>query len=142
MAFLVAGHEPGGAELCVANLHATAGDRPQAEADVTRAAAAAVAWAAGRPLLLGGDFNLRPASSQLFGELGRSYGLAAPTGGPRSSAIDHILVRGLETIEPPAAWPDERRELQVRLDGGVRRLRLSDHSPIEAVYRLTTPGVR
>jgi endonuclease/exonuclease/phosphatase family metal-dependent hydrolase len=140
MGYLVADSDA--AEICVANLHATAGDRHQAEADVSRAAATAVAWAAGRPLLFGGDFNLRPSSSPLFGELERHYGLASPTGGPRSDAIDHLLVRGTDVIEAPAQWPDERRELELPFDGGFRRLRLSDHRPVEAVYRLSSAGVR
>jgi endonuclease/exonuclease/phosphatase family metal-dependent hydrolase len=127
-----------GATVCVGNLHATAGARLQAEQDVLRAAEAAVAWAAERPLLLGGDYNLRPSSSKLFGELERRFGLAAPTA---SDAIDHLLVRGLDVLEPPARRPAERRELEVKLDGGARRLRLSDHAPVEAAYRLRAAGV-
>jgi endonuclease/exonuclease/phosphatase family metal-dependent hydrolase len=99
-----------------------------------------VSWSVGRPLLLGGDFNLRPASSRrAFAELQRRYGLAGPTS---PHAIDHLLVRGMEIVQPPAPWPDERREVRVPFDGGFRRLRLSDHAPVEAAYRLPDPGVR
>ena len=34
-----------------------------------RAAEAAVAWAADSPLILGGDFNVRPSQTRLFEEL-------------------------------------------------------------------------
>src|SRR3954447_25834596 len=65
----------GGRELCVANLHATAGNREQAEADVRRGARHAVAFAGDRPLLFGGDLNLRPRTSPVFDELERRFGL-------------------------------------------------------------------
>lgn len=119
--------------LCVANLHAT-NDRPElASEDVLRGAAAATEWARGAPLLFGGDFNLRPAENPaVFTELRERFGLTAPTG-PR--AIDHILARGLEVIEPPRPWPAERRELRE----GDRALRLSDHAPVEAHFAMPTP---
>jgi endonuclease/exonuclease/phosphatase family metal-dependent hydrolase len=118
----------GGAELCIANLHAT-NDRPALAAeDVLTAADAASEWAGEAPLLFGGDLNLRPAESPgVFERLRERFGLAAPTG---PNTIDHLLVRGLETVEPPAPWPPERRELDC--DGLA--LRLSDHAPVEAVF--------
>jgi endonuclease/exonuclease/phosphatase family metal-dependent hydrolase len=116
------------AELCIANLHAT-NDRPALAAeDVLTAADAASEWAGEAPLLFGGDLNLRPAESPgVFERLRERFELAAPTG---PDAIDHLLVRGLETVEPPAQWPPERRELHC---GGLA-LRLSDHAPVEAVF--------
>jgi endonuclease/exonuclease/phosphatase family metal-dependent hydrolase len=140
MGFLLASLE--GNRICVGNLHATAGSRAQAELDVLTAAEAAVSWADGRPLLLGGDSNLRPATARLFVELERRFGLASPTAGPRSDAIDHLLVRGVDVVEAPARWPPERREVEASFDGGVRRLRLSDHAPVEALYRLRASSVR
>jgi endonuclease/exonuclease/phosphatase family metal-dependent hydrolase len=137
MGFLTASLE--GTRVCVGNLHATAGSRPQAEQDVLRAAESAVRWADGRPLLLGGDYNLRPATSRIFGELERRFGLASPTAG---DAIDHLLVRGLDVVEAPARRPPRRREVEASFDGGVRRLRLSDHAPVEALYRLRATSVR
>jgi endonuclease/exonuclease/phosphatase family metal-dependent hydrolase len=118
----------GGAEVCVANLHAT-NDRPDmATEDVLAAAGAASAWAGEAPLLFGGDLNLRPAETPEAFELLRDrHGLAGATG---PNAIDHLLVRGLETVEPPRPWPPERREL--RRDGLA--LRLSDHAPVEARF--------
>jgi endonuclease/exonuclease/phosphatase family metal-dependent hydrolase len=114
--------------LCVANLHAT-NDRPElATDDVLRAAEVASAWAADAPLIFGGDLNLRPAETPaVFDALRERFGLTAPTA---PDAIDHLLVRGLEVVEPPRPWPPERRE--VREDG--RALRLSDHAPVEARF--------
>lgn len=112
--------------LCVANLHAST--RPSlAAADVRHAVETAVAWAGESPLILGGDFNLRPDQTRLFGDLARRFGLSAPTS-PES--IDHILSRGLEIVDPPGAWPPEARELPCE---GLR-LRLSDHAPVEARF--------
>jgi len=117
-----------GPGLCVANLHAT-NDRPAlATEDVLRAAAAATAWAGRAPLLFGGDLNLRPAEHpEVFERLRDRFGLAAPTG---PGAIDHLLARGLEAVEPPQELPPERRELHS--DGLA--VRLSDHAPVEAVF--------
>jgi endonuclease/exonuclease/phosphatase family metal-dependent hydrolase len=130
----------GGTEICVANLHATAGNRVQSEADVRRAAGVAIDFASGRPLVFGGDLNLRPRSSSLFGELERRFGLAAPTA---EDAIDHILVRGLDVVERPHRWPPERRELPFQEPGRAQlRLRLSDHDPVEAVFFPGSPQVR
>jgi endonuclease/exonuclease/phosphatase family metal-dependent hydrolase len=119
--------------VCIANLHAT-NDRPKlAVEDVLRAAGAAERWAGEAPLIFGGDLNLRPAEQpQIFERLREEFGLAAPTG---PEAIDHLLVRGMEVLEPPAPWPPERRELP--LDG--RALRLSDHAPVQARFAAPEP---
>jgi len=121
--------------LCIGNLHAT-NDQPQmATEDVLLAARAATEWAGDRPLLFGGDLNLRPAENPaLFAELRDRFDLDTPTTAPR--AIDHLLGRGLEVIDAPAQWPPERREVRSeRL-----ALRLSDHAPVEA--RFATPQRR
>ena len=120
-----------GSGLCVANLHASTSPT-RAEADVRHAVEAAVAWAADSPLILGGDFNVRPIQTRLFEELTERFGLREPTG---PDSIDHLLGRGLETVEGPTAWPPEARELPYE---GLR-LRLSDHAPVEARFRITNP---
>lgn len=122
-----------GSGLCVANLHAT-NDHPElATEDVLRAAAAAVEWGGNRPLLFGGDLNLRPAESPAaFDELANTFGLRGPTA---PNAIDHLLSRGLEIVEAPQRWPVERRE--VPCDGLA--LRLSDHAPVEGTFAVL-PG--
>jgi endonuclease/exonuclease/phosphatase family metal-dependent hydrolase len=129
----------GGSEagVCVANLHASTGPRTQTERELLLAARTAVAWAAGAPLVLGGDFNLRPASAPaLFDRLERELGFSPPTA---PDAIDHLLVRGLEILRAPMPWPDERRELELRTECGPRKVRLSDHTPVEAVFAVRLP---
>jgi endonuclease/exonuclease/phosphatase family metal-dependent hydrolase len=116
---------------CIANLHATTNRPPSAEDELRHAAETAIEWAAGAPLIFGGDFNLRPHQTALFDELRERFGLAPPTA---PQAIDHLLARGLEVIEPPRAWAPEARE--VRQEGLA--LRLSDHAPVEAQFEL--PG--
>lgn len=121
--------------LCLANLHASL-DRSSAEAELSHAARVALAWAGDDPLVLGGDFNLRPATSgSLFAQLEKVHGLTAPTG-PR--AIDHVLARGLTTSEPPRQWPAERREVPDPTARAelVLPVRLSDHAPVEAAFTL------
>src|SRR5215210_6200238 len=52
---------PAGPTVCVANLHASAGLPAKAGPELVAAAAAAVEWSGGDPLVFGGDTNLRPA---------------------------------------------------------------------------------
>jgi endonuclease/exonuclease/phosphatase family metal-dependent hydrolase len=116
--------------LCVANLHASNAQPPLPVEEVLLAAERATEWAGDLPLLLGGDFNVRPARvPDVFEELERRFGLRSPTA---PDSIDHLLARGLEIVESPRAWPDEKRE--VPADG--RRIRLSDHAPVEAVFAM------
>ncbi|HWW67111.1 MAG TPA: endonuclease/exonuclease/phosphatase family protein [Solirubrobacterales bacterium] len=120
--------------LCVANLHATSDFPELAAEDVLLAAGAAIEWAGERPLLLGGDLNLRPAENpDVFDQLRERFGLAPPTA-PR--AIDHLLARGMEVLQPPTSWPPERREVRQ----GERALRLSDHTPVEARFATGDEG--
>ena len=83
---------------------------------MVRAAELATAFAAGGPLIFGGDLNLRPRQhAAAFQELRERFGLAAPTG-PR--AIDHLLSAGLDTVEPATALPDAWREAPGPRAGG------------------------
>lgn len=118
-----------GTEFCIANLHASAGPslRATAEDELRRAAAAATAWARERPLLFGGDLNVRPRDSAIYAELERDFGLRGPTS-PES--LDHLLVRGLEIVQPPERWPPAAREIAF---GGLA-IRLSDHAPVAARF--------
>ena len=52
---------PGGGRVCVANLHASAGLPARAALEALAAAETAVELSGADPLVLGGDFNLRPA---------------------------------------------------------------------------------
>ena len=100
MALTRAVPERAGTPVCVANLHASAGPalRSAAEREVLAAAERAGAWAAGEPLIFGGDLNLRPATAAVYAELDERFGLRGPTA---TGAIDHLLVRGLGSVEPP-----------------------------------------
>jgi endonuclease/exonuclease/phosphatase family metal-dependent hydrolase len=121
----------GGETVCFANLHASAGLPEKATGELIAAAANAVDWSAGDPLVFGGDTNVRPARDpQAFDELRERFGLGEPTG---PHAIDHILARGLEVAERPRRLPPEARELPER-DG--LRLRLSDHAPVVAAFEV------
>jgi hypothetical protein len=130
------------AGLCVANLHAT-NDRPDlAGPEVLRAAELAIAWSGDTPLLFGGDFNLRPAEQpHVFDQLRDRHRLKPPTA---ERAIDHILARDLEIVEAPAALPHPeitrdpgfRGPLALWRHEAGRRIRLSDHAPVGASYRL------
>lgn len=119
--------------VCVANLHATNDHPDLAAEDVLHAARAATEFAGGAPLIFGGDLNLRPAENPaVFERLREDFGLEGPTA-PR--AIDHLLSRGLEVLDPPTPWPPERRELP--LEGLA--LRLSDHAPVQARFAAAEP---
>ena len=132
-----------GAVLAVANMHLSGADH-RAACEVRRAAAHAVGWAGEAPLLFGGDLNLRPAEvAGAFRDLEERFGIAGPTG---PGAIDHLLVRGLEVLDPPRALPPERREVDAGghllprsgasaavgslEQGGGLAVRLSDHAPV------------
>jgi endonuclease/exonuclease/phosphatase family metal-dependent hydrolase len=67
---------------------------------------------AGDVAVVAGDTNLRGREAEGFSR-------------PLAGSIDQIYVRGLAVVDPPHAWPIERRTL----DGRV----LSDHAPVEAV---------
>ena len=130
--------------LCVANLHATSNRPDLAGPEVLRAAETAIGWAGGAPLLFGGDLNLRPAEHpEVFERLRDDYGLEPPTG---PHAIDHLLSRGIEVVEPPAPLPHPEvvREADFHGPLGIwrgeagRRIRLSDHTPVGAAYALST----
>lgn len=114
--------------VCVANLHATNDDPPRASAEVLAAAETAIRWAAGRPLIFGGDLNLRPAETpELFDRLAEHFDLRSPTS---PHAIDHILARGLAIESPPRPRPASEREVGHQ---GLA-VRLSDHAPVDATF--------
>ena len=117
--------------VCVANLHASAG-RPEAAArELVRAAGCALNWASGDPLVFGGDFNLRPRRDpETFALLRERFGLGEPTA---PAAIDHLLARGLAVVEAPRRLGPAEREITGHDE---RRIRLSDHAPVVARFRL------
>ena len=112
-----------GCGLSVANFHASTGEK--APGDVMRTARFAAGRAGESPLVLGGDFNVRPRRSDVFDRLEAEFGLTGVTG---ESSIDHLLVRGVEVLEPAEAWPPARRDVPDPESGLM--IRLSDHAPV------------
>jgi endonuclease/exonuclease/phosphatase family metal-dependent hydrolase len=117
--------------VCVANLHASAGLQTAAAEELVRAAGQALEWSAGHPLVLGGDFNVRPRHDPaVFAALNERFGLGEPTA---PAGIDHLLARGLEVEERPHRLDARERELA---GPGGRLIRLSDHAPVAARFGL------
>lgn len=119
---------PDGRTLCVANLHASAHRPARAAQELEHAAHSALAWARGRPLLLGGDFNVRPAEQPWIYEHLAADGFSGPTG-PR--LIDHLLIHGARVVDAPRQLPAGGREVRA---GEVARVRLSDHAVVTASF--------
>ena len=127
---LLARVEPGaGRRLAVGCVHLSVPGTGQGHAEALRAAETATEFAGGDPLILGGDFNLRPArEADAFVELRERFGLVEPTA-PR--AIDHVLARGLDVAEEPRALPPHAREVH---ESHGLSVRLSDHAPVAAAF--------
>jgi Endonuclease/Exonuclease/phosphatase family len=118
--------------LCVANLHVST--RPSsAEAELLAGAERALELAGPGPLIFGGDFNVRPGQSEVFGQLETRFGLGPPTAPDR---LSHLLVHGLEVAEHPTAWEPKARDI-TDPDTGLK-IRLADHNPV--VGRFTRMG--
>ncbi|MGZ5313507.1 MAG: endonuclease/exonuclease/phosphatase family protein [Solirubrobacterales bacterium] len=112
----------------IANLHVSTGWKA-AERDLLTAAERASGIARADPLLFGGDLNVRPRDTDVYAELAERFGLAPPTAPER---LSHLLVRGLEVVEHPAAWPPEARDVKDEETG--LKIRLADHNPVEGVF--------
>lgn len=127
-----------GAEVGAGNVHLTTRDPLGAGREAVRAAEQSARWAGGRPLVVMGDYNLRPARSPAFEHLADRFGLREIT---HPEAIDHILARGLEPLHPARQLPEPERELTIPWRGDTRRIRLSDHAPVTAAFRVPRPGM-
>jgi endonuclease/exonuclease/phosphatase family metal-dependent hydrolase len=122
---------PGGRRVVVACIHLSVPSTGHGAAEALHAAALATEWAEGDPLVLGGDYNLRPVDHRAaFDGLRNRFGLGPPT---RPRAIDHLLARSLDVVQRPIALPDADRE--VPGPGGLA-IRLSDHAPVVASFGL------
>src|SRR4051794_24137599 len=87
----------------VANVHTQVHSESRAQADLGHAAEAALDWAGGAPLILGGDFNVRrPAELPGLFHAG-------------GHGVDHVLARGFTPAGPARV---------------VERGGLSDHAPV------------
>jgi endonuclease/exonuclease/phosphatase family metal-dependent hydrolase len=99
--------------LWCANLHAQVHSDARAQADIARAAAATLAWAAGGPALLGGDFNVRAPAAAGFEHLG-------------GAGVDHVLGHRVAAAGP----------VQVLARGA-----LSDHAPLLLAVTAAAPTI-
>jgi endonuclease/exonuclease/phosphatase (EEP) superfamily protein YafD len=93
------------------------------------AAGRATEFAGEGPLIFGGDFNVRPKTTGVFDQLEERFGLAPPTAPDR---LSHLLARGLDVIEHPAAWQPAARD-RVDPETGLK-IRLSDHNPVIGTF--------
>lgn len=126
---------PAGFVVQVACCHCH-GDPRSGAVEIPRAGAAVVDAAGRLPAILGGDLNAAPSRlPHAFDGLARRGLAVLPVAG---DGIDHILVRGVETAAPARRWRPEEREIVVPWKGGTRRIRVSDHDPVEATLRLRT----
>ena len=125
-----------GRELCVANLHASAGPSRCAEAErEVRARRAARHRMGGRRAAAP---RRRPqpaahATPTCSPRLAERLGLSAPTA---PGSLDHLLARGLEPVAVARAWPPERRELD---EHGLRGPALRPRAR-RGDFRLVDPG--
>jgi endonuclease/exonuclease/phosphatase family metal-dependent hydrolase len=105
---------------CVANYHGSA-RVPLAEQELERLWSESLAFAAGAPLVLGGDLNLRRPVA------------AAGAGAVHVAVrdVDHLFARGLERV-------GDQRLLDARVSLGGRELTFSDHPPLWV--ELAAPG--
>jgi endonuclease/exonuclease/phosphatase family metal-dependent hydrolase len=97
-----------GQEVWVGNLHATVHDDGRARLEGEKARVAVFGWAAGAPLVLGGDFNVRRLQ---LAELERAAW----------HDVDYVFVRGL-VVESEAEV--------------LERGSLSDHAPVAVTLGL------
>jgi hypothetical protein len=125
---------PGGAEIALACAHCHNARDPRVTGlEIDRAARALLALAGGGPAILAGDLNARPDHRILAELAAGGWGGAAPEPG---HGIDRILHRRLEVQEPPRRLAPGEREVGVTWRGLRRRVRLSDHDPVVASFRL------
>lgn len=103
--------------------------------EIPRAGGAALDAADGLPLILGGDLNGRVEQMpETFRGLERR-GLARV---PCDDGLDHILTRSATPVGAARRWQPGEREIVVPWKGETRRVRISDHAPVEAVLRPET----
>jgi endonuclease/exonuclease/phosphatase family metal-dependent hydrolase len=117
---------PDSRTMLVANLHATSYrlDKRLADTELLRAATFADGLAEpGEAVVLGGDFNVTVVTSPILRQLATAEWGFSPAG----PGLDHVLIRGLEVVEPETPWPAQRRVHDGRL--------MSDHAPVDVKVR-------
>jgi len=94
----------------------------------------------GEPVVVAGDLNAagsRHPALRAFADAGLDGGPGKDgPGGPIT--IDHILSAGLEPVSGPQRLAPSVREITVERNGRRELVLLSDHDPVEAVFR--APG--
>jgi hypothetical protein len=91
----------------------------------------------GEPVVVAGDLNAsgaRHPALAAFAAAGLDTG-PWPRGPGGPIGLDHILHRGLEVVSPPRRLAPAVREVVVRRRRRDERVLLSDHDPVEAVFR-------
>ena len=111
--------EPAGVWL--GNLHCSGKDEA-AGRDAALAGEALLAWAGGRPAVLGGDFNLRAPAVGGFAYAGGHY-------------VDHVLLAG--AVQGGATDLLDAGGVQGGATGQLGSARLSDHRPVVVELALT-----
>jgi endonuclease/exonuclease/phosphatase family metal-dependent hydrolase len=89
------------------------------------------------PVLVAGDLNAAGRSHPAITAL-QDLGLDEAT--IDELVLDHIFHRNLQVVTPPHTLPTEVRELEIERKGAPRKVVLSDHDLVEAVYRIGTPA--
>jgi endonuclease/exonuclease/phosphatase (EEP) superfamily protein YafD len=88
------------------------------------------------PVLVAGDLNAAGRAHPAIVAL-QDLGLAEQT--IDELVLDHIFHRHLEDVVPPRALDTDVREVPITWNGKPRRVVLSDHDLVEAVYRFEAP---
>lgn len=87
----------------------------------------------GEPVIVAGDFNAAGAHHPAL-EVMHSAGFTEDS--TDDLDLDHIFHRGLDVLVPPRALRRSVRTLRVMRGDTRRSVLLSDHDPVEAVYRI------
>jgi endonuclease/exonuclease/phosphatase family metal-dependent hydrolase len=106
---------------CVVNFHAST-RRPRAEQELGRLWQQALRFAAGAPLILGGDLNLRQPTAP-----GDDVAHVA------ANHVDHLFARGY-------ARAGDAQALDRSVALGARRVQLSDHAPLRVALDRSSGG--
>jgi hypothetical protein len=88
------------------------------------------------PVLVAGDLNAAGRAHPAIVAL-QDLGLAEQT--IDELVLDHIFHRHLEDVVPPRVLDTDVREVPITWKGKPRRVLLSDHDLVEAVYRFEAP---
>ncbi len=125
---------PGGGRVAVGCTHCHNARHPGVVGrEILRAAASVGDVAGGGPAVLAGDLNAPPSHPAIAELGGIGWEGAAPVAG---MGIDRILHRGLRVGEPVRRLDPAERDAGVWWRGRARRVRLSDHDPVMATFRL------